>query len=100
MFKIIISSDRAIQQAQKVIFEHWFMALHGVTYVTFLLYPIKIDITEQIISFIIFFIAKLSFSLQLSKRYFTGLYKTLNIVLISCIVGQILAISQGHPCKI
>ena len=54
MFKIIISSDRTIQQAQKVIFESSFMALHGVTYVTFSLYAIKIDITGQIISFIIF----------------------------------------------
>ena len=54
MFKIIISSARTIQQAQKVIFERLFMALHGVTYVTFSLYPITIDITEQIISFIIF----------------------------------------------
>ena len=57
MFKIIISSDRAIQQAQKVIFDSSFMALHGVTYVTFSLYPIKVDITEQIIYFIIFFFA-------------------------------------------
>ena len=54
MFQIIISSDRAIQQAQKMIFESSFMALHDVTYVTFSLHPIKIDITEQIISFIIF----------------------------------------------
>ena len=83
MFKIIISSDRAIQQAQKVIFESSFMTLHGVTYVTFSLYTIKIDITEQIISFIIFFLAYLSFSLQLSKRCFICLYRTLNIILIS-----------------
>ena len=55
MFKIIISSDSAIQQAQKVIFESSFMTLHAVTYVTFSLCTIKIDITEQIISFIIFF---------------------------------------------
>ena len=54
MFKVIISSDRAIQHAQEVIFESSFMGLHGVTYVTFSLYPIKIDIAEQIISFIIF----------------------------------------------
>ena len=47
MFKIIILSDRTIQKAQKVIFESSFMALHGVTYVTFLLYPIKINVTEQ-----------------------------------------------------
>ena len=97
MFKIIISSDRAIQQAQKLIFESSLMALQGVTYVTFLLYPIKINITEQMISFIIFFIANLSFSLQLSKRRYIGLYRTLNIILISCIVGQILAVNQGHP---
>ena len=97
MFKIIISSDRAIQQTQKVIFESSIMALHGVTYVTFSLYPIKIDIAEQIISFIIFFIANLSFTLQLSKRCYIGLYRTLNIILISCIVGQILAVNQGHP---
>ena len=70
MFKLIISSDRAIQQAQNVIFESLFMALHGVTYVTFSLYPIKIDMTEQSNYFIIFFIAKLCFCLQLSKRYF------------------------------
>ena len=99
MFKIIISSDRAIQKAQKVIFEISFKALHGVTYVTFSLYPIKIDITEQIIYFIIFFIANLSFSLQLSKRYFIGLFRTLNIILISCIVGQILAVNQGRPLQ-
>ena len=67
MFKIIISSDRAILQAQRVIFKRSFMALYGVTYVTFSLYPIKVDITNQIISFIIFVIANLSFSLQLSK---------------------------------
>ena len=73
MFKIIISSDRILQQAQKVIFESSFMALHGVTYVTFSLYPIKIDLTEQIISFILFFAANLIFSLQLSKIYFIGL---------------------------
>ena len=102
MFKIIIhvSSDRAFQQAQKVIFESSFMALHGVTNGTFLLYPIKIDITEQIISFMIFFIPNLSFSFQLSKRYFIGLFRTLNIILISCIVGPILAVNQCHPCKI
>ena len=47
MFKIIKLSDRAIQQAQKVIFESSFMALHGVTFVTFLLHPIKMDKTEQ-----------------------------------------------------
>ena len=83
MFKIIISSDIATQQAQKVIFESSYLVLHGVTYVTFSLYPIKIDITEQIISFIIFFIANLSFSLQFSKRHFIGLFRTLNIILIS-----------------
>ena len=83
MLKIIISADRAIQQAQKVIFKSLFMALNGVTYVTFLLYPIKIDITEQIIPFMIFFIANLSFSLQLSKIYFIILFRTLNIILIS-----------------
>ena len=70
MFKLIISSDRAIQQAQNVIFESLFLALHGVTYVTFSLYPIKIDMTERSNYFIIFFIAKLCFCLQLSKRYF------------------------------
>ena len=43
MFKIVISFNRAIQQAQKVIFESSFLALHGFTYVIFLLYPIKID---------------------------------------------------------
>ena len=86
-----------MQQAQKVIFESSFMALHGVTYDTFSLYPIKIDITEKKNSFIIFFIANLSFTLQLSKRYFIGLFKTLNIILISCIVGQILVINQGLP---
>ena len=68
MFKISISSDRAIRQAQKLTFESSLMALHGVTYVTFLLYPTKIDITEKIISFIILFIANLSFSLRLYKR--------------------------------
>ena len=55
------------------------------------------DIIEQIISFIIFFIANLSFSLQLSKRYIIGISRTLNIILISCIVGHILAVNQGHP---
>ena len=44
----------------------------------------------------IFFIANLSFSLQLSKRYFIGHFRTLNIILIPCIVGQILAVNQGH----
>ena len=82
-----------------MIFKSSFMALHGVTYVKCSLYSIKIDITEQIISFIIFFIANLSFSLQLSKRYFIGLFRTLNIVLISCIVGQILAVNQDHPLQ-
>ena len=90
---LVISSDRAIQQAQKVIFKSLFMALHSVAYVTFSLYPKKIDITEQIISFIIFFIANLRFSLELSKIYFIGLYRTLNIILISCMVGQILAVN-------
>ena len=33
MFKIIISSDRALQQTQKAIFESSFMTLHGVTYI-------------------------------------------------------------------
>ena len=60
------------------------------------LYRIKIDITEQLISFIIFFIANLSLSLQLSKIYFIGLFRTLNIILISCIVGQILAVNESH----
>ena len=69
MFKLIISSDRAIQQAQHVVFESLFMALHGVTYVTFTLYPIKIDMTEQSNYFIISFIAKLCFCLQLSEQY-------------------------------
>ena len=58
------------------------------------------DITEQIISFIIFFVANLSFTLQFSKRYFIGLSRTLNIIFISCIVGQILVVNQGHPYKI
>ena len=80
-----------------MIFESSFMALHGVTYVTFSVYPIKIDITEQIISFIVLFIANLSFYLQLSKICYIGLYRTLNIILISCIVGQILAVNQSHP---
>ena len=73
MFKILISSDRAIQQAQKVIFKSSFLALHGVIYGTVSLYHIKIDITEQLISFIIFFIANLSFSLQF-KHYSHILY--------------------------
>ena len=47
MFEIIISTDKAIQQTQKVIFKSSFMALHGVTYVTLSLYPIKMDITEK-----------------------------------------------------
>ena len=59
--------------------------------------PFKMDITEQILSFIILFVVNLSFSLQLSKIYFIGLYRTLNIIHISCIVGQILAVNQGHP---
>ena len=67
MFKLIISSDKDIQQAQNVIFESSFMALHGVTCVTFSLYPTKIDMTEQNNSYIIFFIANLSFCFQLSK---------------------------------
>ena len=92
-------SDRAFQRTQKEIFESSFMALHGVTYVTFPLYPIKIDITEQIISFIIFFIANLSVSLQLSNRSFIGLYGTLNIILMSCIVGQILVGYKVPPVK-
>ena len=99
MFKIIISSDRSIQLAQKVIFKSSFMALHGITYVTFSLYPIKIYITEQIISFIICFIANLSPSLQLPKRSFIGLFRTLHIILTSCIVGQILAFNQGHSLQ-
>ena len=70
MFKLIISSDRAIQQAQHVVFESLFMALHDVTYVTFTLYLIKIDMTEQSNYFIIFFIAKLCFCLQVSEQYF------------------------------
>ena len=40
----------------------------------------EIDMTEQIISFIIFFIANISFSLQLSKIYFIGLFRTHIIV--------------------
>ena len=78
-------------------FESSFMASHGVTYVTVSLCRIKMDITEQIISFIICFIANLSFSLQLSKRYFISLSRTLNIVLVSCKAGQKLAVNQGHP---
>ena len=50
-----------------MIFESSFMALHGVTCVTFSLYPIKIDKTEKNNSYIIFFIANLNFCLQLSK---------------------------------
>ena len=61
MFKLIISSDRAIQQAQNVIFESLFMALHGVTYVTFSFYPIKIDMTEQSNYFIIFSLPNYAF---------------------------------------
>ena len=61
MFKIIISYDSSIQQVQKVIFESSFMALHGVSYVTFSLYLIKIDTTEQIISFIKFLLPILAF---------------------------------------
>ena len=57
------------------------------------------DITEKIISFLICFIINLSFTLQLSKIYFIGLSRTLNIILISCIVGQILAGNQGHPLQ-
>ena len=82
-----------------MIFESWFMALHGVRYVTFSLYPIKIDIAEQINYFIIFFITNLSFSSELSKRYFIGLFRTLNIILIYCIDGQILAVNQGHTLQ-
>ena len=55
------------------------------------------DIAEQIIYFIIVFIVNLSFTLQLTKRYFNGLSRTLNSILISCIFGQILAVNQGHP---
>ena len=55
------------------------------------------DITEQVISFIIVFINNLSFTLQLSERYSNDLARPLNIILISCIVGQILAVNQGHP---
>ena len=56
--------------------------------------------TEQIIYFITFVIANLSFSLQLSKRYFIGFFRTLNIIVVSCIVGQILAVNQGQtPVK-
>ena len=29
--------------------------------------------------------------------YFTGFYRTLNIILISCIVSQLSVINQGHP---
>ena len=47
MFKIIISSNRTIQQAQKMMFESSFMALHGVTYVTFSLYPIKLILQNK-----------------------------------------------------
>ena len=100
MFKIIISSDIAIQQAQKVIFEKF---VYGLTwwYIRYIfVIPYKIDITVQIVSFIIFFIANLSFSLQLSIIYFIGLSTNLNIILISCIVGQILAVNQVTPCKI
>ena len=60
MFKLIIT-DKAIQQAPNVTFESSFMALHGVTYVTFSLYTIKIDMTEGNNYFVIFFIANLSF---------------------------------------
>ena len=96
MFKLIISSDRAIQQAQNVIFESSFMALHGVTYVTFSLYPIKIDMTEQS-NYFIFFIAKLMLLFAIILTIFFGLFRTLNIILIFCIVGQILNVNQGHP---
>ena len=47
MFKIIILSDIKIQQAQNVIFESSFMALHGVTYVTFSLYSIKLLLQKK-----------------------------------------------------
>ena len=75
------------------------MALYGVTYVTFSLYPIQMILQKKIISFIVFFIINLRFSLQLSKRYFVALFRPLNIILISCIVGQILAVDQGHPLQ-
>ena len=45
---MIISSDRATKQAQKVIFDSSFMALHGVTYVAFLLYPIKLILHNKL----------------------------------------------------
>ena len=47
----------------------------------------------------IFFTANLSFSSQLSKTYFIGLFRTLNIILIHCVVGQILAVNQGQPLQ-
>ena len=55
------------------------------------------DITEQIIYFILVFIVNSNFNLQLTKIYFYGLTRTLNIILITCIVGQIFAVNQGHP---
>ena len=67
------------------------MASHGVTCVTFSLYPI------------LFFFAYLSYSLQSSKRFFFVCFfvisRSVNIILIFCIVGQILAVNEGPHVK-
>ena len=51
-------------------FESSFMALHGVTYVTFSLYPIKIDITETNNLFYNIFSCKFKFFAIILKIFY------------------------------
>ena len=52
-------------------------------------------ILDQTVSLIIEFVANFIFSLHLSERYFICLFKTLNLILISVIVCQLLDIEIG-----
>ena len=70
-----------------------YIVLHGVTWLHYTLQ----NGDSRANSFSYNFVADFSFSLQLSERYFIGLAKTLNFILISGIVYQLLDVNHGHP---
>ena len=65
--------------------------------VTLFIIHSKMKIPDQTVSLIIYFVFNISFSLQLSEGYFIGLSKTLNFIIISGIVCQLLDVDHGHP---
>ena len=65
----------------------------------FILYIIKSGITGQIVSLIVYVMTNFSFSLQLFERYFTGLSKKLNFILITDIICQERALHDHTSVK-